>query len=143
MTSHKIFAIVAAVLIALGIGYVLWGGLEKNLVYFLTPTELEAKGKAAIDAPSRLGGIVSTVHFESGVLTFQISDDRKKIDVVTTKTPPQMFQEGMGVIVEGALQADGRFHAERLMVKHGNEYRPPEEGKLPQEIYRQLQSEKK
>ena len=52
-----------------------------------------------------------------------------------------MFQEGIGVVVEGALRADGKFNAERLMVKHGNEYRPPEEGEMPQEIYKSLQKE--
>ena len=140
--GKKFFVIGSLLGIALGLGYLVWGGLEENLVYFLTPAELEAKGKEAIEAPARLGGVVSpnTVRFDSGLLTFQMEDNQKKIEVVTTKAPPQMFQEGMGVIVEGALQADGRFRAERLMVKHGNEYRPPKEGEMPREIYRQLRS---
>ncbi|MBI2082144.1 MAG: cytochrome c maturation protein CcmE [Deltaproteobacteria bacterium] len=123
-----------------GLGYLLWGGLEENLVYFVTPTELIAKGDKAINNTVRLGGVVEagTVHFESNILSFEISDDQQKVPVVTTAAPPQMFHEGMGVIVEGKLGPDKRFVADRLMVKHGNEYRPPKEGEMPQEIYKEL-----
>lgn len=123
-----------------GLGYLLWGGLEENLVYFVTPTELIAKGEKAVGNTVRLGGVVEagTVRFESNILTFEISDDHQKVPVVTTAAPPQMFHEGMGVIVEGKLGLDRQFVAERLMVKHGNEYRPPKEGEMPQEIYKEL-----
>lgn len=143
-TQQKVFSM-AAVLVILGaIAYVLWGGLEQNLVYFVTPTEILAKGKQAVGNPVRLGGVVAegTVKQEENLLTFNIKDDKTSVPVTSTKTPPQMFQEGMGVVVEGAMQADGRFLAERLMVKHGNEYRPPKEGQMPQEIYKSLQKEK-
>ena len=141
----KLFTLAAGLLILLGLGYLLWGGLEKNLVYFVTPSELLAKGDKAVGNPVRLGGVVSpgTVHFESSILTFQLTDDHKTVPVATTKTPPQMFREGMGVVVEGSLQSDGAFHADRLMVKHGNEYRPPKEGEMPQEIYKELQTQAK
>lgn len=134
---------IAAILAIVGITvYILWGGLEQNLVYFVTPTELVKKGPAAIGNPVRLGGVVApgTVHFEKTVLTFNLTDDINSVPVVTTKTPPQMFQEGMGVVVEGMLSSDGKFAADRLMVKHGNEYRPPKEGQMPQEIYKALKA---
>lgn len=143
--SRRQMSSAAAVLaIAGAISYVLWGGLEQNLVYFVTPTELLAKGSKAVGNPVRLGGVVAegTIQQEGNLLRFAIKDDKNQVPVTSTKTPPQMFQEGIGVVVEGALQADGRFGAERLMVKHGNEYRPPEEGQMPQEIYKSLQKEK-
>ncbi|MBI4367179.1 MAG: cytochrome c maturation protein CcmE [Deltaproteobacteria bacterium] len=136
-------AIVICLGIAAGLGYILWGGLEQNLVYFVTPTELQAKGIGAVGNPVRLGGIVSpgSITFTESILAFQVTDEHASVPVVTTKAPPQMFRESMGVVVEGALQSDGRFHAERLMVKHGNEYRPPAEGEMPREIYRELLQE--
>lgn len=139
----KLFSLVAVLMIAAGISYILWGGLEQNLVFFVTPSELVDKGKDAVGNPVRLGGVVSpgTVVNQGNILTFELSDDHKSVPVITTKTPPQMFHEGIGVVVEGALEEDGRFHAERLMVKHGNEYRPPKEGEIPQEIYKSLQKE--
>jgi cytochrome c-type biogenesis protein CcmE len=39
-----------------------------------------------------------------------------------------MFREGIGVVVEGTLDADGQFETQRLMVKHDNEYQAPAEG---------------
>lgn len=131
----------AILLIAAGLVYLLWGGIEKNIIYFVTPSELLAKGKGAIGNPVRLGGVVvaDSIQFTEPVTTFELTDEKKIVRVVTTKTPPQMFQEGIGVVVEGALRVDGQFDAKRLMVKHGNEYRPPAEGEMPQEIYKELQ----
>ena len=110
----------------------------------MTPSELLAKGKEAVGNPVRLGGVVvagSVAHYD-GLISFTVSDDHQEVAVVTTKAPPQLFQEGIGVVVEGALRPDGKFEAERLMVKHGNEYKPPKEGELPREIYKSLQKEK-
>lgn len=140
----KKFLIILAILIILAaLTILLRGGIEKNIVYFVTPSELKAKGVQATGNPVRLGGMVKTgtVKFDSGVLTFLITDAHESVPVVTTKTPPQMFQEGVGVVVEGALKANGNFEADRLMIKHGNEYRPPKEGEMPQQIYQQLRRE--
>lgn len=139
--SKKFFLVGLALAgIAGGITYLLWGGIEKNIVYFVTPSELLAKGRAAVGNPVRLGGVVlaGSVTHHDGLISFAVSDDQQEVAVVTTKAPPQMFQEGIGVVVEGALRSDGKFAAERLMVKHGNEYRPPEAGEMPREIYKSL-----
>jgi cytochrome c-type biogenesis protein CcmE len=53
--------------------------------------------------------------------------------------PPQMFRDGMGVVVEGRYHRDGVFQSTNLMVKHSNEYRAPEHGARPQEMYKSLQ----
>ena len=44
---------------------------------------------------------------------------------------PSLFQEGKGVVVEGAYQADGTFHADTVIVKHGDRYQPPKPGETP------------
>jgi cytochrome c-type biogenesis protein CcmE len=50
-----------------------------------------------------------------------------------------MFREGQGVVVEGKLNRDGVFEASTVMVKHSNEYRPPEDGHpRPADTYRSL-----
>ena len=38
-----------------------------------------------------------------------------------------MFREGIGVVVEGTMGTDRTFQTQRLMVKHDNEYRVPED----------------
>lgn len=125
-----------------GLGYLLFGKLEKNIVYFVTPTELWAKGDLAYEQPVRLGGMVKKGSIqwnpETIFLKFQLTDGSKEIPIMSHETPPQMFQEEMGVVVEGKLSRERVFHADRLMVKHGNEYRPPKEGEKPTIIYREL-----
>ena len=137
------YGIAAAVLVILGgIGYLLFGKLEKNLVYFVTPTELLAKGDSAFDQPVRLGGMVEkgTIQWDSKTtsLSFKLTDGSKVIAVSSHSTPPQMFQDGMGVVVEGKLPKSGIFQADRLMVKHSNEYHPPKEGEKPILIYKDI-----
>lgn len=128
LTRKRILALASILLIGTAISYAVWGGLEENLVYFVTPTEILSKGPRAVGNPVRLGGVVQkgSVRMEGTVLTFTMTDGKESVPVATTKAPPQMFQEGMGVVVEGAMRHDGKFDAERLMVKHGNEYRPPD-----------------
>lgn len=144
-SGKGLFTILGILLIAAGLVYLLWGGLEENVVYFVTPTELLEKGEAAVGNPVRLGGVVQggSLQEKEGIVTFSLTDEVKTVLVVTTKTPPQMFHEGIGAVVEGALRKDGIFEANRLMVKHGNEYRPPKEGERPQQIYKAIQQEKR
>ncbi len=121
------------------------GGLRENVVYFLTPTELEAKGAEVYGAPLRLGGQVKPAsvdwNVDSGQLRFVITDGEVEVPVESTGAPPAMFSEGMGVVVEGSYREDGVFRSHNVMVKHSNEYRPPAEGEHPREIYRTLVKE--
>jgi cytochrome c-type biogenesis protein CcmE len=126
---RKYWAIGGLVLILSGFGYLVYGGIGENLVYFLTPAELHAKGSAAYDVPVKLGGMVvpGTVQWDAHRLDlrFRLSEGTKTVEVHSTKSPPQMFREGQGVIVEGKLNRNGIFESTNLMVKHSNEYRPP------------------
>ncbi|HNH50578.1 MAG TPA: cytochrome c maturation protein CcmE, partial [Myxococcota bacterium] len=61
-------------------------------------------------------------------LRFQLSDGTATVDVSTTEIPPQMFREGIGVVVEGTVDPNGLFTSNRMMVKHDNEYRAPKPG---------------
>jgi cytochrome c-type biogenesis protein CcmE len=45
-----------------------------------------------------------------------------------------MFREGIGVLVEGTLTRGGTFTSDRLMVKHSNEYKAPEDGMTADEM---------
>ena len=48
--------------------------------------------------------------------------------VRSTEVPPQMFREGIGVVVEGTFDKTQVFSSNRLMVNHSNEYRAPKPG---------------
>ena len=134
--------IVAAAVILSGLGYLLYGGIGENLVYFLTPTELHAKGTTAYDAPVRLGGMVKPGSVmwdpEKLDLRFDLTDGAREMRVHSRGAPPQMFRDSIGVIVEGRLGRDGVFESSSLMVKHSNEYRAPPHGEKPEDVYRTL-----
>jgi len=145
---------VAVVVVLAAFGFLLWGRLGENVVFFLTPEELLARGEQAYDAPVRLGGQVApgSVRWDAARLDlrFQLVDGKGKVDVRSKGTPPQMFRDGMGVVVEGRYRRGGDgdgdggvFESTNLIVKHSNEYRAPKPGERPQEMYRSLLREAK
>lgn len=133
---------VAAAIVIGAFGFLLWGGLDKNVVFFLTPQELLAKGNSAYDVPVRLGGMVQagSVKWNAQTLDlrFVVTDGVKEIAVHSTGAPPQMFRDSIGVVVEGRFLRDGVFESKNLMVKHSNEYHPPKPGERPEEMYKSL-----
>lgn len=140
--GRKIGLILTALIILGGFGYLMWGGIDSNLVYFLTPAELMAKGDTVVDKPVRLGGMVvpGSVKWNAEELDLQfvLKDSKGSVKVHSRKAPPQMFREGQGVVVEGRLNRGGTFEATTLMVKHSNEYKAPHQGQTPQEAYKSL-----
>lgn len=132
-----------AIVVVLGaFAWLLWGGLDGNIVYFLTPSELMAKGAEGYDAPVRVGGMVQdgSVEWDKDKLElrFNVTDGQAVIPVYSRGAPPQMFQAGIGVVLEGRYQRSGVFHSNTLMVKHSNEYKPPEHGTKPADLYKNL-----
>src|SRR2546429_947572 len=116
-------ALLGAAVVLLAFGYLIWGGIGSNLVYFLTPKELLTKGTKAVGASVRLGGLVQpgTIQWNADTreLRFRIMDeDSVSVPVLALGgLPPQMFTEGQGVVVEGVLTSEGVFKSQKLMVK--------------------------
>ena len=131
-----------AVVIVAVFAWLLFGGLRENVVFFLTPQELLAKGADGVGVPVRLGGQVKpgSVTWDAKTLDlrFTVTDGAREVNVQSTGAPPQMFRDGMGVIVEGRVGAGGVFQATNLMVKHSNEYRAPKPGEEAHEKYKTL-----
>lgn len=120
--------IIAATIVAMSVL-----SLDEHTVYFYTPDEAIAKSETLQEQNIKIGGMV-TPHSvkwqaESLSLDFTISDLSGSLIKVHHKgTPPDMFKENQGVIVEGSLSKDGKsFIAHRLMVKHSEEYKVPED----------------
>jgi cytochrome c-type biogenesis protein CcmE len=133
---------VAIVVITGAFGFLLWGGIDSNVVFFLTPKELLSRGDSAYEVPVRLGGQVApgSVRWDAQKLDlrFVVMDGERQVTVHSKGAPPQMFRDGMGVIVEGRYRRSGVFESTNLMVKHSNEYRAPKPGERPQDVYRTL-----
>lgn len=125
------FMIGAIVVAAIGFAIIAASGINRNLVYYWTPTDLNNAGDKAYGATIRLGGQVSpgSLKGSSGsALDFDVTDKKSIVHVRSSGSPPQMFREGIGVVVEGTMTRGGYFKSERLMVSHNNEYRTPKDG---------------
>jgi cytochrome c-type biogenesis protein CcmE len=122
--------LVGGVVILAALAYMIYAGVSQSVVYFVTPSELGAApvaGKAY-----RVGGMVvpGSLHWEPRTLdlTFTISDGKRAIPVRHKGTPPDLFGEGRGAVVEGSWSADGYFKASHIMAKHSEEYKAPHDG---------------
>jgi cytochrome c-type biogenesis protein CcmE len=112
--------------------------LGNNAVYFYTPDEAIAKAPELTGKTIRVGGMVvpGSVAWNATELDlkFQMSDLKgHDISVQHRGAPPDMFKEGQGVVVEGAIMpvsADAgaaplKMSSRKLMVKHSEEYKKP------------------
>ena len=119
------FAVAAVAFITLAAG-----GINENLVYYWTPTDLRAAGDKAYGATIRLGGMVApgTIRHLAGTtgVEFDVKDANAIVHVKSTGVPPQMFRDNIGVVVEGTMTRSGSFESHRLMVSHNNEYQAPD-----------------
>jgi cytochrome c-type biogenesis protein CcmE len=139
----RLFMIGAFLVAAVAFGVIAYSGINKNLVYYWTPTDLHAAGDKAYGATIRLGGMVAphSVKGHTGVsgLEFDVKDATGIVHVKSSGVPPQMFRENIGVVVEGTMTRSGYFQCNRLMVSHNNEYRAPKGGhKMSQEELQKL-----
>jgi cytochrome c-type biogenesis protein CcmE len=128
----RLFMVAAFAVAGIAFIVIAAGGINKNLVYYWTPTDLHKAGDKAYGATIRLGGMVvaGSVKNRTGVsgLEFDVKDATGFVHVKSNGVPPQMFRENIGVVVEGTMARGGYFQCNRLMVSHNNEYRAPKGG---------------
>jgi cytochrome c-type biogenesis protein CcmE len=119
------------------IGYLAFSSVGNALVYYLTPTELLARGDAAIGQTIRLGGLVKEGSISGAApdLYFVLTDGTTEMPVHTRSAPTRSFREGIGAVVEGELGEDGVFAASQVIVKHDENYVAPSEGGLPTQAF--------
>jgi len=131
------WGLLAGVAVVVGaVGWLAFSGIGNALVYYLTPSELLARGEEAIGQQVRLGGLVQpgSVRGPATDLTFVLTDGSHQITVHSTSAPTGSFREGIGAVVEGRLSAEGVFEASRVLVKHDENYVAPTEGQVPSHI---------
>lgn len=108
-------------------GVLTFGNLNGNLVYYLTPTEaVEQRADFADGRRFRLAGRVVDGSLErvAGQARFTVGVGYRSVRVRHEGTPPQLFREGIEVVVEGAWSGDV-FASDTMIVKHDENYAPP------------------
>jgi cytochrome c-type biogenesis protein CcmE len=126
--------IIAALAIAVVIGYVATQTLQSAAVYYYTPSEAKQHGFAAGQLV-RLGGQVlpGTLTYDPTTrdLRFSIGDGITAVKVIGSGAPRGMLRAGAGAVVEGSFAADGTFRATQVIAKHDEVYTAPTGSAVP------------
>ena len=101
--------------------------LDKNVVYFLSPTDIKSLPELS-KKKIRVGGMVkkNSLVVDSEKINFVITDFKNEIQVTFSGTVPNLFSEEKGVVAEGYLKDRNFLIAKKILAKHDENYMPPE-----------------
>lgn len=121
---------IGIVLVGAALSYLVYAGTKDNLVYYYEVDEVQAAA-ASTDGKLRISGDVvegSITRDEvSREIRFSIQGTTagagsRTIPVVYGGTVPDIFREGIQVVVEGRMGEEGTFEAETLLAKCPSKY---------------------
>tara|TARA_Y200000002_G_scaffold156732_1_gene129641 strand:- start:9710 stop:10132 length:423 start_codon:yes stop_codon:yes gene_type:complete len=101
--------------------------LDKNVVYFISPTEIKSLPELS-KKKIRVGGMVkkNSLVVNPEKINFIITDFKNEIQVTFSGTVPNLFSEEKGVVAEGYLKDRNFLVAKKILAKHDENYMPPE-----------------
>ena len=122
----SLLAITLLVTVA-GIFFILQS-LNKNILYFKSPTDIKNNQNINFDKKIRVGGMVkkNSLIIKEEEIKFIITDFNNELNISFSGTVPNLFSEEKGVVAEGKLQDKSFFIADRILAKHDENYMPPE-----------------
>ena len=127
--------VIALAILTLGaaLGLTLFA-LQDQVVFFKSPADIAAEPPAPGER-IRIGGLVAegSLRREGQEAVFEVTDGAAAVKVVHTGILPDLFREGQGVVIDGALQAGGVFRADTVLAKHDENYVPAEVAKALEE----------
>ena len=102
--------------------------LNKNILYFSSPTEIKQKEDIQFGKAMRVGGMVKkdSIIINKKNIQFTVTDFENEILISYSGTVPNLFAEEKGVVAEGRLRDKNFFIADRILAKHDENYMPPE-----------------
>lgn len=118
---------VAGAVVMAALAFLVWKGLGNATLYFRTADEAVAQKKSLGTKRFRIEGnvVAGTVHEdrEDGdtVVDFTIESSNVTVPIVHRGDPPEMFQPGIPVVLEGRFDGD-HFASDRILVKHSETY---------------------
>lgn len=130
MKNKKKKFIIGGIIIFSVIGYMVYAGVSDNEVYYMTPTELIAKGEAVYTQGVRVSGKIEdgSIDWDPVALElhFVLIDGKESVPVHYKGVVPDAFKYGVEVIVEGKF-VDGKvFEATELLTKCPSKYESEE-----------------
>ena len=102
--------------------------LNKNILYFKSPSDIKINQDINFNKKIRVGGMVkkNSLMIKEQEIQFIITDFKNELSVSFSGTVPNLFSEEKGVVAEGRLQDKTFFIADRILAKHDENYMPPE-----------------
>ena len=102
--------------------------LNKNILYFKSPTDIKNNQNINFNKKIRVGGMVkkNSLIIKEEEIKFIITDFNNELNISFSGTVPNLFSEEKGVVAEGKLQDKTFFVADRILAKHDENYMPPE-----------------
>lgn len=125
MLKGKTKFIVAITVIALAIAYLVYGGVNDTMIYYLTVQELKDKVPSVYKQKVRVSGKVvpgSIKNKIDGSLEFTIADGDETLDVKYKGIVPDIFKDDVEAVVEGLYTPDNVFVASLLLAKCPTKY---------------------
>src|SRR5262245_46856052 len=122
---------VIAAVVCCGVVVFMLTVLQKNVVYLKPVSEAVSQREQQGDRSFRMGGTVLAGSIETpngGGADFVLTEGGKTARVQYSGSPPDLFKDCAPVVVEGHWQGT-TFVTNRLLIRHGNEYKPPSDDK--------------
>ena len=121
--------LLGGVLVVSTASYLMASSIDETATYYLTPTELASKvsgNPRFVKNGVKIGARVvsgTIVREPSGrSVAFKMTDGTKTYDVKHTGIVPDTFTDGVDVVVEGRLDANGTFQSTILLAKCASRY---------------------
>jgi cytochrome c-type biogenesis protein CcmE len=118
------WAYVVLVVVLVGVGIVAYQGLTSASLYFYNADEAVEQRDALGDKRIRVQGTVDdNVETTDEGVTFTIRFNGVPVPVVHEGDPPELFEPGIPVVLEGHWSSDdGPFLSDQILVKHDATY---------------------
>ena len=119
--------VIAGLIVASALGYLIVTGMRDTMVFYYTVSEVSSQRDTLGDVPLRVAGKVvagtiqvsETDHLDR---QFVIQEGGFQIPVTYHGITPDTLVDGADAVVEGKLCADGVFHATFVMAKCPSKY---------------------
>jgi cytochrome c-type biogenesis protein CcmE len=126
--KNRILFLIFVFLISIIAVFFIIKSLNKNILYFSSPTEIKQREDISLGKAMRIGGMVkkNSIVIDQKNIKFIVTDFKSEILVSYSGTVPNLFAEEKGVVAEGKLSDKNFFIADRILAKHDEKYMPPE-----------------
>ena len=133
--NKRITFIASSIIIMITCAAFIISNFQDEIVFFYSPSDLlqkEVLSKTS-NRKIRVGGLVlkgSVIKKDALNISFKISDNEKELLISYEGLTPDLFREGQGIIANGKYdEKNSIFIASQLLVKHDENYIPPEVAK--------------